>query len=205
METALNECLPGARITVGREADGDMIMACLPHFNCGAAVLAGTGTVAVGESGGKRRFAGGWGYEFDDAGGGGKIGKDALNAFLCALDRRGKPTSLSAVLSHLTENMNLETFSGRMELKRKIHLLSREQIAALTPKVYACFLSGDSIATEIITRAAKDIAALADAVAPEGKARILCLGGIFKLGQEFRNLCSGALEKSRPECELVFP
>ncbi len=204
VETALKECLPATRITVGREADGDMIMTCLPYFNCAAAVLAGTGTAAVGESNGKRRFAGGWGYELDDAGGGGKIGRDALNAFLRALDRREKPTSLSAAFSHLTDNINLETFSGRMELKRKIHLLSRKQIAALTPKVYACFLSGDAVAAEIITKAAGDIAALAAAVTPDGESRILCLGGIFKLGQEFRDMCSKALKKLCPGSELVF-
>ena len=49
LENALKDCLPSSEIKVGREADGDLIMACVPYFDCMTAVMAGTGTVAVGE------------------------------------------------------------------------------------------------------------------------------------------------------------
>ena len=174
-----------------------------------AAIMAGTGTVAVGEFKGERYFSGGWGPEFDDAGGGGKIGKDALVVFLQALDRRRTPTSLSEIFkSLLSSDIDLNTFSGRMKLKQKIHAFDRKKLASHAPEVYGHFKRGDAAATEIIIRASKDIATLAAAVIPEktGLERIgiLCLGGIFKLGEEFRNMCSVYLKEIRPECELVF-
>jgi N-acetylglucosamine kinase-like BadF-type ATPase len=184
-------------------------MACLPDFGCVAAVLAGTGTVAIGESGGKRCFAGGWGPEFDDAGGGGRIGKDAVTAFLLALDRREKRTSLSKLFRPLITKKDLNTFAGRMALKSNIFKLTRKQMADYAPRVFEHYKKGDAVARAIITRAAKDIAVLAAAVLPEKSNRkqtsILCLGGIFNLGKEFRSLCSKYLRTLRPAGELVFP
>lgn len=209
VESALKKGLPKTEIRVGREGDGDLITTCMAYFACAATVMAGTGTVAVGEFGGKRYFAGGWGPEFDDAGGGGRIGKDAVSAFLLALDQRGKTTSLRGLFSPLMPKADLKTFAGRMELKRNIHMLSRKQLADYAPYVYKHFKKGDHAAKEIITRAAKDIAILATAVLPEkrrlNRIKILCLGGIFKLCGEFRGLCSKYLRNLRPECRLVFP
>ncbi|MBU4199341.1 MAG: hypothetical protein L6455_03050 [Kiritimatiellae bacterium] len=209
VEAALKKVLPKTEIRVGREGDGDLITTCMRYFGCVATVMAGTGTVAVGEFGGKRYFAGGWGPEFDDAGGGGRIGKDAVAAFLLALDQRGEKTSLRGLFKPLMPKVDIKTFAGRMELKRNIHMLSRKHLADYAPWVYKHFKKGDHAAKEIITRSAKDIAALAAAVLPEksrlNRIKILCLGGIFQLGREFRDLCAKYLRDLRPECELVFP
>ncbi|OGV50699.1 MAG: hypothetical protein A2017_13045 [Lentisphaerae bacterium GWF2_44_16] len=208
LENALKDCLPSTEIKVGREADGDLIMACVPYFNCMAAVMAGTGTVAVGEFNGKRYFAGGWGSEFDDAGGGYRIGKDALSVFLETLDRRRQKTSLTKIFSSLLYETNINTFQGRMKIKQRIHALDRKKIASYAPEVYEHFKLGDLAATEIINRASLDIAILSSTLLPEktglDRIGILCLGGIFKLGEKFRNLCSAHLKKLRPECTFVF-
>lgn len=208
VELALKDCLPATEITVGREADGNLIMTCVPYFNCTAAIMAGTGTVAVGEFKEERYFAGGWGYEFDDAGGGGKIGRESVSTFLQAIDRRKPKTSLSEIFSPLLSDIDINTFQGRMKLKQVVHALDRKKLASYAPEVYGHFKRGDLAATEIIIRAAKDIAVLSAAVVPEkngmNRIGILCLGGIFKLGEEFRNMCSAYLKELRPECELVF-
>lgn len=208
LESALKDSLPLTEIKVGREADGDLIMACVPYFDCMAAVMAGTGTVAVGEFNGKRYFAGGWGSEFDDAGGGYRIGKDSLSVFLETLDRRRPKTSLTEIFSPLLQNIDMNTFQGRMKLKQRIHALDRKKIASYAPEVYKHSKLGDLAATEIINRAARDIAILSSALIPGktglNRIGILCLGGIFKLADEFRDLCSSHLKKLRPECEFVF-
>jgi N-acetylglucosamine kinase-like BadF-type ATPase len=208
VDSVLNECLPAARTTVGREADGNLIMNCVPYLNCMAAIMAGTGTVAVGEFDKKRYFGGGWGYEFDDAGSGARIGKDALQAFLQFIDRRKTKTLLVEIFNPLLHNINIDSFAGRMELKQKIHELDRRQLASYAPLVYKSFQRGDSAAKEIISHAAEDIAILAAAVVPKNtgldEIGILGLGGIFKLGNEFRKMCSEYLKVMRPECKLVF-
>lgn len=204
IESVLKASLPSAKIFVGREADGDLIMTCVPFFNCSAAIMAGTGTVAVGESEGKRRFAGGWGYEFDDAGSGTRIGRDALSAFLTSIDGRTEETSISEIFKPLFQGLDINSFSGRMALKQNIYTLNRKTLASYAPAVYEHFKRGDKTAKKIILRATEDIAAMTAAVAPKGKARILCLGGIFKLGKEFRDLCSADLKRLRPDCELLF-
>lgn len=207
VETSLDKYLPGSTIAVGREADGTLIMTCAPFFNCMAALMAGTGSVAVGEFGGKRYFAGGWGYEFDDAGSGGRIGKEALTAFLMSVDRRGRKSGLNEIFAPLLDNIDIENFSGRMELKRKIHELDRKQIAAYAPAVYRLFQRGDAAAREIMNKTASDIAVLAAAVIPEGydEIKVLGLGGMFKLGDEFKKMCSENLDAIHPGATFIFP
>ncbi|MDD3925316.1 MAG: BadF/BadG/BcrA/BcrD ATPase family protein [bacterium] len=208
VESALKADLPQAELAVGREADGELVMACVPCFGCQAAVMAGTGTVAVGEFDGRRYFAGGWGFELDDRGSGGWIGREALAAFLLSVDRRGPETALSGLFQALQQGINMGKFTGRMELKKRVYALERKVIASYAPGVYECFKQGDGTAMEIITRAAADIAVLSAAVVPRetglNRAGILCLGGIFKLGPEFRELCSMYLREINPQCELVF-
>jgi N-acetylglucosamine kinase-like BadF-type ATPase len=209
VEKALRTMVPGALIKIGREADGSLVMACAPYFGCSAAVLAGTGTVAVGESGGKRIFAGGWGPDLDDAGSGGRIGREALSAVLLAIDGRMGKTSLGAIFGKFLESGVSDDFNVRMELKKNVTSLSRKELAALAPDVYSHFLHGDEVAGEIIKDAARGIALLANAVAVKdasgSKISVMALGGIFKLGTEFRDLCEAHLSEIRDDVKLVFP
>jgi N-acetylglucosamine kinase-like BadF-type ATPase len=172
-------------------------------------VLAGTGTVAVGESGGKRIFAGGWGPDLDDAGSGGRIGKEALSAVLLSIDGRIGKTSLRSIFVKFIKPGVFDDFNIRMELKKNVTALSRKELAALAPDVYRHFLHGDEMAAEIIRNAARGIALLANAVAVKNASgseiRVMALGGIFKLGTEFRDLCEEYLSEIRDDVKFVFP
>jgi len=205
VKKALKNSIPDASVVVGREADGDLIMACAPYIGYNAAVMAGTGTVAVGEVDGKRYFAGGWGEIFDDAGSGYKIGKDAVIMALQALDGRIAKTSLIELIVDNKSN-NIDSFADRMVFKQAINQLNRKSIAALAPKVYKHFLNGDKVAGQIIKTAAADLATLALGVIKnrESKARIIAIGGIFALGSEFRKLCSQKLTECCPYAEFDF-
>jgi len=209
VEKALRMALPMALIKIGREADGKMVMTCAPCFGCSATVLAGTGTVAVGESGGKRIFAGGWGPDLDDAGSGGRIGKEALSAVLLSIDGRIGKTSLRSIFVKFIKPGVFDDFNIRMELKKNVTALSRKELAALAPDVYRHFLHGDEMAAEIIRNAARGIALLANAVAVKNASgseiRVMALGGIFKLGTEFRDLCEEYLSEIRDDVKFVFP
>ncbi|MFA6175217.1 MAG: BadF/BadG/BcrA/BcrD ATPase family protein [Phycisphaerae bacterium] len=209
VEKALRLTLPKALIKIGREADGDLLMTCVPYFGCSAAVLAGTGTVAVGESGGKRIFSGGWGPDLDDAGSGGRIGREALSSVLLAMDGRAGKTSLCSMFGQFIKPGVDDDFNVRMALKKNVTALSRKELAALAPDVYSHFLHGDEAAGAIIKDAARGIALLANAVAGQdasgAKIRVMALGGLFKLGPEFRALCAAHLADINDDAIFVFP
>ena len=209
VEQVLRAVLPRALVKIGREADGDLIMVCAPYLGCSVAVLAGTGTVAVGESGGRRVYAGGWGPDLDDAGSGGRIGREALSAVLLAIDGRAPKTSLSSIFGKFIKRGVVKSFDARMELKKRVTALSRKQLAESAPEVYRHFLIGDKTAARIIQDAAGSIALLANAVAAKNNSgseiRVMALGGVFKFGLKFRNLCAEKLGEIRNDVKFVFP
>ena len=65
----------------------------------GIAVIAGTGSVAMGRCGGETFRAGGYGYLFGDAGSGFALGQGAILAALQAEDGSGAPTVLHGMVA----------------------------------------------------------------------------------------------------------
>ena len=84
-------------------------------------------------------------------------------------------------------------------LKQRINNLTRKELAALAPKVYALAQQGEPAAETIIQESARSMASLAAAVAP-ASGKILMLGGIFKFGSEYRSLCEKYLKELRSDC-----
>lgn len=180
VERALRSFWRDVPVKVEREANGNAMLRAAAFHGCGAVILCGTGSTAVGTRDGKRRYAGGWGPTYGDEGSGGGLGKDALWRYLRAMDGPGEESALAALFPSLTEGLDPTEFSGRMELKRRALALSRGELAALAPRIYAMALAGEREALELIRNSAREIARLAALVSePAADTRVLLCGGYF--------------------------
>ena len=204
--SALKTLLPEAEILVKREADGDMILSAAAACHAKAAVLCGTGSVAVGESRGVRLFSGGWGPLLGDGGSGGGIGYDALRLLLRSVDSGQGESVLPGVFPNLSRRGG--TFAERASLKTAANRISRAEMAAQVPRIAELAEAGDSNAVGLLKKAAEEVAFLAKTVTaetPEADADgVLALGGLFDCGELFRELCRRELKKERENYHFVF-
>lgn len=168
----------------------------------GVLALAGTGSNVVGRSAdGQRVSAGGWGPVIGDEGSGHWIGLEAVRAIFGAVDERRTTTLGSEVL---------RTW-GLTSLEQLIHVGNTApplKFAELTPAVVQCADKGDSIATQVLSRAGDELARLVDLVigqmqAVEGSAfvvpEVAVAGGILQGVPAVRNAMTAALRRSRGE------
>ena len=128
----------------------------------GVALICGTGSLCFGRSqDGRSAKAGGWGYLFGDEGSAYAVAVAGLRAAAMAADGRGPATRL------------LEAFLGRLGLHRPEDLVSsvyamasdRAAVASLALEVTNAAADGDTIAEQIMDRAAGDLSAMVGAVA----------------------------------------
>lgn len=148
----------------------------------GVVVVAGTGSIAYGRDGAARAArAGGWGYLLGDEGGGFWIGRSALAAVVREFDGRGPRTRLTELV--LAE-MRL---ANPTELIHAIYVrgLHRYAIASIAPVVQRAAEGGDAIASEIVDRAAAELAAAAASVITRLGMRgeafpTILAGGVFR-------------------------
>ena len=142
--------------------DCELVLAAGTPAGWGLALIAGTGSIALGRSAsGARARAGGWGYLLGDEGSGYAVGLAALQAVARAADGRAPATSLAqAILSHwgLSEPSELVGFIYRPGVPRA-------EIAALAPLVELAAVAGDPVAQAILRAAGEDLARALDAVA----------------------------------------
>jgi N-acetylglucosamine kinase len=129
--------------------------------HAGVVIVAGTGSIAYGrDADGHAARAGGWGYALGDEGGGFWIGRAALSAVVRQFDHRGPATLLT------------ELVLGQMQLSTPaevIHAiydrgLQRHAIAGLAGLVQRAVEAGDAVASQILDRAASELAAAAASV-----------------------------------------
>ncbi len=201
IQRTLAKTWPDSRIVVEREASGALIASCGGFLHCDAAVLAGTGVTAVGfGADGAFRYAEGWGPVFGDIGSGGGIGLQTVQTFLRGVDGTDSSGRLPELFADITDGLNIKEFAGRMELKRRINAMTRKDLAALAPRTAALAAEGDAVAERIIDASARAMAELAGAVSPNG-GTILMLGGLFKLGEDYRERCRKWLSELRPDCQ----
>ena len=203
IKTTLTKVWQHVPVTVEREASGDLVDSCAEFLNCNAVVMAGTGVTAMGFfPGNQRRFAEGWGPVFGDLGSGGGIGLLAVQKFLRGVDGTENSGRLTELFAGEAKDLELTAFSGRMELKNRINLLSRKDLAAKAPEVCRLAESGDDAALSIIKESALNMAQLAAAVAPEN-GNILMLGGLFNMRKFYRDMCVRALAQLRPDARWL--
>ena len=200
----LKQTFPDAVVLVEREASGDLVAACMDFLQCSAVVMAGTGITAVGfNADGSRNFAEGWGPVYGDCGSGYWIGLQAIKTFLQSVDNIGYAGKIPELFERELKNFDVTQFAGRMELKKRINALTRREVAALTPQLMQLAVSGDRIVEKIIMQSAEYIAQIAAAVTP-ANGTVLMLGGLFKMGSDYRQLCKQYLQKLRPDCSWMW-
>ncbi|MGB3307620.1 MAG: BadF/BadG/BcrA/BcrD ATPase family protein [Thermomicrobiales bacterium] len=141
--------------------DGELILAGLPG-RTGVAVIAGTGSIAIGRNAcGERARAGGWGHIFGDEGSGWALGKAALRAIAAQIDGRGPETQLTELVMqewNLQEPNEIVTRAyGFTDFKPEIAKLSSLTIRASWER--------DPVAIRIVEQETEQLAAQVIAVA----------------------------------------
>jgi len=142
------------------EIVGDIEIAFEDGFGSGPGVMliAGTGSIAFGKNKkGESARAGGWGYPISDDGSGQWIGAEAVREALRAHDR-GQPAGLLNDLIEKLSASSFEDFIVRLNANPPV------DFAALFPTVLAASDEGDSVASEILTRAGRELAVIAGIV-----------------------------------------
>lgn len=173
----------------------------------GAVVAAGTGMIAMGTDLMTWRRADGWGHLLGDCGSGAWVGRAGLEAALRAHDGR---SGGSPVLRAAAEEMFGAPLSG---LPAQLYPRTDRPavLASFAPRVARC-AGQDPVAAQIIRAAAREIAASAVAVCPEGSGsdgdagqgtphadvRIAFTGGLFNLGEPLTGPLRAELAKRRP-------
>lgn len=139
---------------------GDMEIALEAAFGegHGVIVIAGTGSIAYGRdrSGGTAR-AGGWGFAIGDEGSAHWIGREAIIAILRASDR-SETVGATPLGGALCKAWGV---SSLMDLARAANSIPPPDFSALFPTVTA---SRDQLATEVLTRAGRELAQIAGLV-----------------------------------------
>ena len=198
---ALKEQWENIPIQVEREACGDSILYAAKFLGCDSVVMCGTGSTAVGNTKKGRCFAGGWGPIYGDGGSGGGIGSDALKLFLRYLDGMEDIGELASLFNNITDGLNVNEFSGRMEAKQRAINMSRRELASLSPRIYELMEKGDATCEKLYDKAAKDVADMAYSVSDnEQGVKILLCGGFFTNTPLFLEKCKKAFsQKSQGE------
>lgn len=144
---------PNAAITV--VSDAELVLAVGTPQGWGAALICGTGSIAIGrDQVGNTARAGGWGYLFGDEGSGYAIGSAALRAVACAADKRGPATELTGtLLSHWSLRTPAELIARVYGEKP-----TNREIADLALLVVQAAAAGDEVSKGIIAQAGDQLA-----------------------------------------------
>jgi N-acetylmuramic acid 6-phosphate etherase len=142
--------------------DADAVLAAGTPEGWGVAVIAGTGSLAVGRGpDGQASRAGGWGELVGDEGSGYAVALSALRAAAKFADGRGPDTIL---LSRLMSRLKAASPS---EIVTAVHQAGRDRryLATLAIDVVAAANDGDVVARRILSDAASDLAEMVRAAA----------------------------------------
>ncbi|MDR7486538.1 MAG: BadF/BadG/BcrA/BcrD ATPase family protein [Armatimonadota bacterium] len=160
----------------------------------GIVVIAGTGSIAFGvDAQGRRARAGGWGPLLDDEGSGYAIGRAVLRAAMRAFDGRGETTALA---ESVRQHFGLGSLAG---LKMAVRGIGIDEVAAIAPLAVDAARGGDAVATRILQRAGRHLAAMVAAVAAhlgwrEVPFPLVAVGGAFEAGALILHPLAQALE-----------
>lgn len=197
----VNELLQAEHLIVGHDAPGALAGALAGGE--GIIVLAGTGTVACGQTtSGKFAQIGGHGYMFGDEGGAFSIAKDALSVALMMEDC-GKPLALSKELLGHFKRPNLKAIAEDFYAGQ----LSRDRLASFAMRVDKLAKRKDLAAVEILDVAGEALAAMAVSCANRlelFKGKISFGGGVFK-SHLVREVFEEIVMAELPDAEIVAP
>jgi len=169
----------------------------------GLAFIAGTGSICYGRAAdGREERCGGWGHLIGDEGSAYALGRAALSAVARAWDGWGEETALTALIR---DELDLST---RQELISYVYGGDKTRVASLAPLVERAADQGDWVAAKIIGENAREMAAMARAVALRldlPQAPVAMLGGLLENDTLLRRAFVSAMAKICPECTCVSP
>ncbi|HEY8416123.1 MAG TPA: BadF/BadG/BcrA/BcrD ATPase family protein [Thermaerobacter sp.] len=171
----------------------------------GVALIAGTGSMAVGvNERGQRARAGGWGALMGDEGSAYDIGRQALIVALRGFDRRSRPTRLRA---------DIERHFGR-PLPEVVAMLYRQEapetaIASVARLVARAAEEGDRTSQQLLRRAARELALCVRAVLAQLRFEsepvpVVLSGSLFR-SRILREEVERRLSASRVRLEVIRP
>ncbi len=151
----------------------------------GIVIIAGTGSVAIGQNANGEKFsAGGWGPLAGDEGGGAGIALSALHRIAKASDGRAKPTALSDIAvdyfrAGRIENLSVAIYAPQVDNAR---------IAGFAKFVADTAKEGDTVAIDVLREAGTELGLAAKAVVENLglqrlKIPIGLVGSVFKSGE----------------------
>lgn len=173
----------------------------------GIAIIAGTGSIALGVRAGRQVRCGGWDYEIGDEGSGGWMGREVLRAFTRQADGRDARGALyDLVRSELALANDFDIIAYAQE-----HITDRTRIAAISVLATRAAHAGDASAQAIFERAAREeadmVAAIvrelfADQIDTAAAIPVTYIGGTFQAGSLILKPLAVALPSC---CRLVAP
>jgi N-acetylglucosamine kinase-like BadF-type ATPase len=150
----------------------------------GINIVAGTGSIAYGEYGGRGARAGGWGELFSDEGSAYWVAREGLRLFSRMSDGRSPRGALHEILRrHFTLEDDLDLCAAIYGKSAS----QRSQLAQLSRLVAEAATAGDAAARSLFTQAAAELADIVDAVhdrlqVPAGvDLPVSYSGGLFRL------------------------
>ena len=179
----LGVLFPQSRVSIW--TDADVALAAAIGDGAGIAVIAGTGSIALGrDNNGTLARCGGWGYLIGDEGSAYAIARAGLGAASRGLDGRAGANALGRAFS---QALAVPDFDRLLRPLYGPPAMSRQQIARLAPIVTACAAAGDAAAREVLAGAGMELARLAIALATrlnlgEAAFPVVCSGGVWRAG-----------------------
>lgn len=171
----------------------------------GIAIIAGTGSMAIGmNEAGERARSGGWGYRFGDEGSGYYIGYQALVRAVRARDGRAPETQLAALIE---EKVGMPLFD--LVVRYTAEDPGPDAVGALAPLVTEAALAGDEVARRILTDAAAELVLAARAVwnrlsFASRPVPIVLSGGAFR-SDPLREQVQAGLSEQLGDVECILP
>jgi len=172
----------------------------------GIVVIAGTGSVAYGESsGGKRLRVGGWGYLFGDEGGGFWVALQGIKRAMLGYDGFTEQTVLGDQALEHFRCADLHSLS--MAVYRDE--ITRDRLATFAAIVHRAAQQGDNVARNILEEGGKFLAALARTVSNRlqlepSELQVACVGGVFR-GELMREAFRRSLDDQLPAAIIIPP
>ena len=168
----------------------------------GIVIVSGTGSFAMArDRSGNLRRCGGWGPTLGDEGSGYAIALAGLRAAIRSFEQRGPTTSL---LTRFLDAFELERPSGLISAVYRED--ARQRIAHHVPLVFTASREGDTVAREIVSRSANQLADLAIALAAQmdfgaEPIPLACSGGVLIHQAEFCQQLTAILRAKGVNCE----
>jgi N-acetylglucosamine kinase-like BadF-type ATPase len=185
--------------------DAEIALRGLGENKAGLVIIAGTGSVCIGQNAKGEKFsAGGWGPLAGDEGGGAGIALNALHKIAKASDGRGEPTSLSdAAVDYFRagklENLSVAIYAPQVDNAR---------IAGFARFVGEAASEGDKVALEILREAGFELGMAAYAVIKNlnlqrSKVPIGLVGSVFQSGRLVTDSLLQTVHKIAPKAYLL--